>query len=210
MIESNRLELFIASSVCVGLALLCFRLYRSNLALRQQIGKAQQDHYDARHDELTGLMNRRGWAERIHGMIKLEQTPSEMILAMLDIDQFKRINDQHGHLVGDRILEEFSNRLKSAFSDQDRYTLTRIGGEEFTILACEPFEEFHKKLQQLLDSLNNQAFILPNASITIGCSIGVAAFDSTELPDRWIARADRALYRSKRLGGNQICLGEPS
>ncbi|MFM8189457.1 MAG: hypothetical protein ACKN85_13345 [Pirellula sp.] len=44
----------------------------------------------------------------------------------------------------------------------------------------------------------------------MSCSIGVAAFDVTELPDRWIARADRALYRSKRLGGNQICLGEPS
>jgi diguanylate cyclase (GGDEF)-like protein len=198
----------IASIVVGGLVLLCVRLYLTNLALQRRLSLAHQDHYDARHDELTGLLNRRGWGERIDKMIPASDTEKEMYLAMLDIDQFKRINDEHGHLVGDEVLEGFAARLKSAFSDEDRYTLTRIGGEEFTILAQESFNAIQLKLQQFIESLHKEPLMLQNTSITIACSVGIAAFSPNELPDRWVSRADRALYQAKRLGGNQICVGE--
>jgi diguanylate cyclase (GGDEF)-like protein len=171
MIEPTKMELFIASSVCVGLALFCFRLYRSNVALRQQLNLAQQNHYDALHDELTGLLNRRGSKESIHKMMEHAQAPNKMTFAMLDIDQFKRINDEHGHLVGDQILKDFSTRLKSAFSDENRYTLTRTGGEEFTILACEPLNDFHMKLEQFLESLCSQPFMLSDVASALQQSI---------------------------------------
>ncbi|WMN60993.1 diguanylate cyclase [Pseudoalteromonas xiamenensis] len=153
----------------------------------------------AYRDYLTGLYNRRYFYQQTERLLKVK--PSQYVLALLDIDHFKRINDEFGHLGGDEILKQVADLLKSAFS---RYVLSRIGGEEFAVVlkgfelndAMEVFNDFRKRFADHEFTINGIPY---NCTI----SIGVTSCYSQSMSEVMRA-ADRALYEAKERSRNCV------
>ena len=151
----------------------------------------------AQTDRLTGLHNREYLEQRYN---KFKDNYSHLAFVLLDVDHFKLINDNHGHLAGDEVLIELSALLSNNIRKTD--TLARWGGEEFAILcpATEPghARDFSEKLRSLIEA---HAFTSVNH---LTCSFGVACAGKNEtLRDLYI-KADKALYQSKRDGRNKV------
>ncbi len=148
----------------------------------------------ARTDELTGLPNRRSWDEELRREIARARRSGEPLsLVLLDIDNFKRFNDEHGHQAGDALLRDAAIAWRMHVRVTD--FLARYGGEEFALLlpACPP-----PKALAIIERLRSA---LPGAET---CSAGVAYWDSDEDADEFFARADRALYEAKRAGRDRV------
>jgi diguanylate cyclase (GGDEF)-like protein/PAS domain S-box-containing protein len=160
-------------------------------------------------DMLTGLSNRRHFYELAANEIERSQRHNTLFaLAMLDVDHFKRVNDTHGHAVGDQVLKELSAVCKTELRQVD--IIARIGGEEFVILMP---QTDHAAAVTVLERLREtiQARTVPSSSgepVGFTVSIGVAAqrWGETDI-DEILARADAALYEAKRLGRNQVRVG---
>lgn len=205
-------SLVVIGIACVGLAILCVQLYRSRCSLQEQLVDANKDHYDARHDDLTGLLNRRGWNEVVHRTLTPETTQDSQevlsdkpwSLAIFDLDQFKQINDRYGHGVGDQVLVEFSKRLQSAFGRNTLVCVSRLGGEEFAVLSGQAPEALARDAQHFIEGLQTERAAIANVDIIIRCSVGVTQYVHGEELASWMDRADKALYESKQNGGNQI------
>ncbi|MBU0990998.1 MAG: GGDEF domain-containing protein [Proteobacteria bacterium] len=160
-------------------------------------------------DPLTGLANRRALENELKDKIKqVSETNQSLCLLMADIDHFKKINDTHGHLVGDRVLTITSTMMKEQVKGKD--VVARYGGEEFVLLlpdtplvgAMIVAEKIRTNLESLqLQVKKNQA----KESIgKITISIGVAKYIPNESMEDLIARADKCLYHSKNNGRNQV------
>lgn len=160
-------------------------------------------------DALTGLYNRRYLYNNINELLLLAaRHQSALSFIMIDIDDFKPINDIYGHLAGDYILSELSMMFKSHFRKSD--FIVRYGGEEFLIVL---FESDHSQSTQTLDilreNLENRTFEYQNHNLHITISIGIATcvFDSPMAVvnlEKIISEADEALYESKHNGKNRI------
>ncbi len=206
------LALAIVSIACSYLAILCVQLYRSKTDMQAQLDQANKDHYDARHDELTGLLNRRGWNEVVLRTLnsKAAQRTSEdhsespLSLAIFDLDQFKQINDQYGHGVGDQVLVEFSRRLQSAFENKTHECVARLGGEEFAVLSGQLPEALGRDVERFIEGLQAVHTAISNVDLILRCSVGITQYAHGEELAHWMDRADKALYESKQDGGNQI------
>lgn len=159
----------------------------------------------ARRDDLTGLFNRRALfaiGQKQLEIAGLQSSPLSVV--MVDIDDFKQINDRHGHEVGDNILKVFAERLKHRVRLSD--CVARYGGDEFCILlyltnslgAQERMEEIKEELEAetLYRELDND--------FNITASFGIASFQGESEFKEMIARADRALYQAKNEGGNRV------
>ena len=158
-------------------------------------------------DQLTGVLDRRGLGEQgavAYATARRNETPLSVI--MTDIDRFKFINDEYGHAVGDSALVHFAKVLKESRRTED--ILARVGGEEFAIVL--PGTELADALK-IADLLRGKIEATPMAvdaeQLQMTASFGVATVNSSDtcLSDT-IVRADRALYRSKRAGRNQVDL----
>jgi diguanylate cyclase (GGDEF)-like protein len=125
-------------------------------------------------------------------------------LAIFDLDQFKQINDQFGHGIGDQILAQFANRLRNAFTSQTGECVARLGGEEFAVLSSIAPEALGQKVEGFIQGLAIEPVAIANIDIIIRCSVGITPYGKGEKPESWMDRADRALYESKRKGGNQF------
>jgi diguanylate cyclase (GGDEF)-like protein len=156
----------------------------------------------ANFDSLTGCANRRHFMEQLSAYFDLGNEP--MALLMLDLDHFKKINDTHGHAVGDAVLQAFSRVLHDKLHHDD--VAGRIGGEEFTVLlpnsnavqAKAWAEDMREAVAALVVTHSDQ-----NVGVTV--SVGVAEFDlSLETIDDWLLKADKAVYRAKDGGRNQV------
>jgi diguanylate cyclase (GGDEF)-like protein len=158
---------------------------------------------EARTDSLTGLLNRRGFHER--ASIELAHAKREgtrIAVAAFDVDSFKRINDNWGHDVGDRVLAHIGQLLSAECREID--VAARLGGDEFTVLlpggdsddACAFTERIRLALQSSFSGLP-----------AIGISAGVFACGSPATIDQLLQRADSALYESKRSGRNRTSVG---
>ena len=172
---------------------------------------AQQEQ-SALRDALTELANRAAYDRQIRHEIEqwrssltLTGTAREPCLIICDVDHFKRINDDYGHLAGDKVLKvlarEISNRVrKSDF-------VARYGGEEFAIVmsstSLEDAERLTNKLQQAIEHC---PFHFKEKQVQITMSFGVAAFQPGDTPDIVFDRADKALYRAKAQGRNRVCI----
>ena len=156
-------------------------------------------------DDLTGLLNRRAFFEEAGRLQKLvRRQHGELCVAVVDIDHFKRVNDQHGHAAGDAVLKGVAQALRSGLRDSD--LVGRIGGEEFAIaLPFTRLPDAMKRLQQL----RQQVAELPGAPVRVTVSGGLADLHSPDdsLGDA-LKRADAALYRAKAAGRNQILWAE--
>ena len=164
--------------------------------------KRQQDRLLqlAMHDQLTGLYNRHYMLEMVdQRLARARRHNTPLSLLIVDLDHFKQINDTHGHIVGDQILEEVSTLLNQQCRTED--TVTRFGGEEFLILM-EPcsLNQAHYKAEVMRHQISE---LMPSG-IKVTVSIGAAEFsDSDTNFNDMLKRADDALYRAKANGRNQ-------
>jgi len=155
-------------------------------------------------DPLTGIPNRNIFNDRIAEAIKRNQrTQSRMALLYLDIDYFKKINDDYGHKVGDGILKEYARRLRASIRATD--TLARLGGDEFTIIL--------EDLKSPSDAENVASKIIENVRLEIQVddmhlkvttTIGIAYYQAQWNVEQLLDMADKAMYRAKQAGRNRI------
>lgn len=164
---------------------------------------------EAKSDKLTGLLNRKGFDERLGSAIKGNQEDSKFKVGVLfiDLDEFKPINDTYGHDAGDLMLISVAERLSSTVEDFE--TAARIGGDEFVCIfpVCESLDDLRSKGERIL-----KAVALPVetnddeiGSLIVKCSIGGALYDSSiSSADELMKKADEAMYDAKKSGKNQI------
>ncbi len=158
------------------------------------------EHF-ATHDALTGLPNRALLSDRLaHCMARRTRRPGEPALALLDLDHFKEINDEHGHQVGDEVLIQVGQRLLATVRQQD--TVARLGGDEFVVLVAEGMDDDERSAMRhrLLHALDEPIFVNGTA-LHVGASIGWAASEPDELGYALLGRADAAMYAAKSSPG---------
>jgi diguanylate cyclase (GGDEF)-like protein len=157
----------------------------------------------ARKDPLTGAGNRRALDEKLLEVCAAQarsNIPSSMVL--IDIDNFKEINDEFGHAIGDQILIRLTEIIELRIRVTD--SLYRIGGEEFVVVIEGQAKDKARRMAEQLRTLVEANELAPEGSVTI--SLGVAELSVGESPGNWMRRADLALYESKRSGRNQTSL----
>ncbi|MHC8364513.1 GGDEF domain-containing protein [Pseudomonas sp. ZT5P21] len=155
-------------------------------------------------DPLTGLPNRAAWSERLdHEISQWQQHGNTLLLAMLDLDHFKRINDNYGHLAGDKVLKIIASVLRKRLRGTD--FIARFGGEEFVLLMPGTVPAAGAKLlENLRVSIEACPFHFKGEPVTITVSMGMTAFKPGEHSDQVLKRADQALYRAKHAGRNRV------
>jgi diguanylate cyclase (GGDEF) domain len=156
----------------------------------------------ATRDKLTGAYNRHKWDEQIKESLDLAQRGVEFSLIMLDIDHFKKINDEYGHQLGDKVLEYFVTSLNTCLRKSD--LLFRMGGEEFAVLlpqqSLEKAEQVGERIRTHIETMEETH--IPSFTVSLGISAYRAADDENSI----LARADKALYKSKLNGRNTVTL----
>ncbi|WP_369932701.1 diguanylate cyclase [Xanthomonas tesorieronis] len=157
----------------------------------------------ASHDSLTGLLNRAGILDALAAQMQACQAERQpLAVAMIDLDHFKRINDEHGHLIGDAVLIEVARRLNANLRDSD--LIGRYGGEELLgVLPGLPATS-DERLQKLRLAIAGDPLCIGEQCLAVSASIGVAWHVPGESLQQLLARADQALYRAKHLGRNRV------
>jgi diguanylate cyclase (GGDEF)-like protein len=174
--------------------------------------RAERAHsHRAKHDALTGLLNREGLIEAATARLATaarERKP--LALLFLDLDEFKAVNDTFGHAAGDRLLKSAADRLQGALSAVD--IAARIGGDEFVVLAEAPTpEQVMAKGERLIAAIACTYPLGEGISAAIGVSIGIAiAPDHGTDAEDLLAVADAALYEAKSGGKLRCCIAPPS
>ncbi len=155
-------------------------------------------------DPLTGLPNRAAWGERLAHEVEQWQLHGNLLLvAMLDLDHFKRINDGYGHLAGDKVLKIIATQLRKRLRPTD--FIARFGGEEFVLLIPNTSMAIGLQLvEKLRAAIQACPFHFKGEPVTVTVSIGLAAFKPGDRSDQVLKRADEALYRAKNKGRNCI------
>ena len=182
------------------------------VASMEQEAKGFRDHIEEQRqkaltDPLTGLPNRAAWDERQElEVARWQRYGGELLMAVLDIDLFKRINDNYGHLAGDKVLKIIATELAKRLRKTD--FIARFGGEEFVLLIPgTPLEGAQQLLETLRTAIESCPFHFKGERVTITLSAGVSAFAAGERAEQVFERADQALYRAKRSGRNRIEVG---
>ena len=155
-------------------------------------------------DPLTGLPNRAAWSERLDlEVARRQRYGGQLLIAVLDIDHFKRINDGYGHLAGDRVLKIIAGELHKRLRKTD--FIARFGGEEFVLLIPgTPLEGGVQLLETLRLAVEACPFHFKGEPVTITLSAGIAEFRDGEATEVTFERADQALYRAKGAGRNRV------
>lgn len=170
-------------------------------ALEEQL---QQMSELVREDQLTGSLNRRGLDDVFEReLARADRRKSPLCVAMLDLDDFKRLNDTHGHVAGDEALIHLVRVIKNTLRSMD--VIGRFGGEEFLILLPDTtMDAAVETVTRLQRELTKRIFMHNNERLLITFSAGVAMRKEEEDPNTLIKRADAALYRAKKAGKNRV------
>jgi diguanylate cyclase len=157
-------------------------------------------------DALTQIANRRGLTQAFEvERAKLERDGGELALGLLDIDNFKKLNDSLGHQAGDTALKALAEHVKTSLRPID--VVARYGGEEFVVvLPGTPVEEAQAVLTRLQRSLSGSLFMHEQQPVFVTFSAGVTAYRIGERIEEALERADEALYEAKRTGKNRTCI----
>ena len=153
---------------------------------------------------LTGALNRKGMDEALESEVgRLRRQGGSLSLALLDIDNFKKLNDSLGHAAGDAALVHLTEVTHQAIRPQD--TLARYGGEEFVVLLPNtPLEDGVSAMVRVQRELTRRFFLNNNDKVLITFSCGVAEMSGEETPYDTLKRADAAMYLAKRAGKNRV------
>ena len=163
----------------------------------------------ARVDSLTGISNRRMFAESLQQAIeRSNRHGAPLALAYLDIDLFKTINDTHGHAVGDEVLKEFARRLQGCVRTTDM--VARLSGDEFVIIINELTQDADcRQLAEKIATAIRKPFHVSGLQLAVTTSVGVARYGGgSETDEQLLANADHALYQAKRDGRNGVAVFE--
>jgi len=159
----------------------------------------------ATKDPLTGAGNRRRLDSKLNEVINgHKRTGTTASMLLLDLDHFKKVNDMHGHAVGDQILKRITEIVNLRIRITD--SLYRIGGEEFVVVLDGQDIDRAARLAEQLRTLVQANELVPDQPVTI--SLGVAELNGDESAKDWLHRADKALYRAKRAGRNTTKLSD--
>jgi diguanylate cyclase len=158
-------------------------------------------------DQLTQIANRRGLMQAFEvERARLERSGGELSIGLLDIDNFKKLNDELGHSAGDEALKSLAAVVSKTLRPTDR--VARYGGEEFVVLLPEtPAAEGEQVLTRLQRSLTGGLFMHKDKQIFVTFSAGVTGYRMAERIEDSLERADQALYEAKRTGKNRTCIG---
>jgi diguanylate cyclase (GGDEF)-like protein len=177
------------------------RSYRRMMEYKSRLEESvEQLEHLSTTDALTSLANRRAFEQQLlHELERSGRYGSPLSVVLIDIDHFKRINDQHGHTMGDQVLGEFGALLKANRRSCD--TAARYGGEEFALIL--PNTGCQEALA-LAERLRQQFADYPLACGSCTVSVGVTAYRSDDSRDALLKRADEALYEAKDSGRNRV------
>lgn len=162
--------------------------------------------HQATHDPLTGLPNRALFFDRLSQAIaggRRSREGQSIAVLFVDLDNFKPINDRHGHLTGDRLLKKVATRLSLSIREVD--TVARFGGDEFAlVLPAIERPDFAQSLAEKLLEQVKKPYLINDKELIIGCSIGISLYPRDgESADQLISSADKAMYSAKSAGGNR-------
>ena len=157
-----------------------------------------------RHDQLTGALNRKGMQETLEKEVsRMRRREGSLCIALLDVDNFKALNDSLGHQAGDNALVHLADVIRETMRPQD--SVARYGGEEFLVILPDTrLEDGVAAITRLQRTLTRKFFLHVTEQKLITFSAGVAQVYLDELVDAVIARADRAMYQAKRAGKNRV------
>jgi diguanylate cyclase (GGDEF)-like protein len=176
-------------------------------ALQLAEGMTEELRHMAQHDSLTGLPNRTLFSDRVQQTLAYAKRHSgHFAMIFLDLDNFKPVNDQYGHAIGDQLLKEVGRRLQDAIRASD--TVGRIGGDEFVILMSElSGSEIALGLAEKIRQTIRQSFSLNGHELSISCSLGVAVYPEDGRDEITLTKsADEAMYRAKEDGRDKVCM----
>ncbi|WP_210496840.1 diguanylate cyclase domain-containing protein [Microvirga antarctica] len=163
--------------------------------------------YLANHDPLTGLPNRRAFEEALRRILVAEdgQQPRSHALCYIDLDDFKNVNDTAGHAAGDALLRQVSLAMNRLGRSSD--TIARLGGDEFGLLLVDcGAAQAERIANRLIEAVSQAPLDWDRMTFSVGASIGIAPFRSSDAFDDILKRADFGCYRAKRAGGNRASL----
>jgi len=177
---------------------------QAELKVRQLEAELEQISEQVREDQLTGMLNRRGLDDAIEREIsRSERKKLPLCVAVLDLDNFKRLNDTYGHQAGDEALVHLARVIKKTLRPTD--IVARYGGEEFVCVFSETdLPQAVLIMKRLQRELTKRFFLHNNERLLITFSAGVARREGDESRDTVIARADKAMYQAKLQGKNRV------
>jgi len=189
------------SSLIITLVTVIVMKRKMEKTIQQSFEKIEMQLY---FDELTSVYNRiTGMNRLLEEMARARRTGKPLSIAMVDIDNFKFINDTYGHLTGDKVLGQVATQIKSILRIND--IISRYGGEEFLIILPETDEiKAFMALERVRESISKKPFKTGSERIYLSVSIGITEVDPDENSFEAINRADTALYQAKRSGKNRI------
>ncbi|MCM8885126.1 MAG: GGDEF domain-containing protein [Candidatus Thiodiazotropha sp.] len=174
--------------------------------LRDEIERSQEQ---ARIDPLTGLQNRLAFQEELGRLSQTTSTDAHpLCLMMMDIDFFKKVNDTHGHVAGDLVLQNVAKAIAQNLKGKD--VVARYGGEEFVVMLCDtPRSGCNTVAESIRAGIESCQIRLPDDNntkhlLSVTMSLGGSWYREGESFERFVDRADRALYTSKKRGRNQV------
>jgi diguanylate cyclase (GGDEF)-like protein len=154
----------------------------------------------SRRDELTGVLNRRAFNEVLAASLAATGAEESVALVLVDLDEFKSVNDRHGHLAGDAVLREVAARLESCAGG---HPVFRLGGDEFAVVVGGDAAATAEAVRRLETDLRQLELELPGGRIVQAASIGVASTNGERaLPEDLLREADHAMYAAKPVDSN--------
>lgn len=206
----------IAILLIVGILIVIFIYYiftinyknfiiRQNEKLERNVkSKTKELYHTAHHDSLTGLPNRLLFLDRLKQILRYSARDQKNVAVLfLDLDRFKEVNDTYGHHIGDELLIQVTNVLKSCVRDED--TIARLGGDEFTIILKNIKSNDMIKVTKKIINKMQETFFVEKLEIHTSFSIGISSFPDDGLTtDELLSNADIAMYRAKELGKNNF------
>jgi diguanylate cyclase (GGDEF)-like protein len=176
---------------------------KANNIINDLTQKIEQLEKSTQIDHLTKVYNRRMLSQQLENLCNKKNYINDVHIYMIDIDDFKFINDTYGHVVGDKVLIFLANILRKTLREGDK--IYRYGGEEFVVILNRiQKSECLKVAQRIVSLVNINKLIYKEINVNVTISLGITSLKDNDTPDSLIARADKALYLAKKNGKNRI------
>ncbi|MBU0632674.1 GGDEF domain-containing protein [bacterium] len=182
-------------------------VHKANSMIADLTHKVEKLEKTSQLDHLTKVYNRKVLSEHLAAICKHLNFTKDIHLFMIDIDDFKVINDTYGHVVGDKVLIFLANILRKTLRDGDK--VYRYGGEEFIVVLNRiKKDECLKVANRIVSLMRTNKLIYKELNINVTVSLGATTLVDGDTPDTFVARADKALYTAKQSGKNKAIMDD--